>query len=690
MNKKNGFTLVELLVTVVLLGIVATIIVFNVTNVANSGKKADYEKFVSRIKSSASLYADMNPATFQDLYENKAFIYVTINDLIVSGKLDEDTVNPYTGTKVGRDELVKVSLDTTTAALTFTYPVDESEENKETFMVALNDYVVWGEAYDCMQGLGTYQLALSDEEGNLITDVNKLKNDYHLTCSFPNEFEKQSDGKYSTTIAGNYDITYNWITESGIKKSFTRTLNVNTKVKPGFKTYYDNKETTYDFDDLKNGKMWATPEYIASENRWKYLTYKPYIEGADEETTTYNIKVQSRNPVGTEFYVAGSQNNYIGDFTTKYDAYDGDVLYTIRTIVRGHHDKDYSYDAEGQYNMRQKLVLAKEYVNDIASNWTIDKDFIISDVIGKKNVPIYSKYGIAKFEYRLSNEEVKADSIVDDNFVFNKVKNDNTLKNVNVRYPFESCKAGLKYQNIYIRPINTNGYIGEWTKLDAYLTNQVDLLLQTDSVGCNECKKCCKPDSSGSCSYCDKNKYLKINNYRFIALERYKNGTIKATYDGISGKCEYASTTVSGRWEVRTCDGLFRANYTVTRVVENKIKAKAGETISGIDAYLVTRSSGNVSNVTKAEFKKYAAALYADEPYWTITVRTTLKRVYVSEPYNHGDSTTVTNSYYYVVNKNKLTEDFYGNCNYVKPIVVLKTLYTCEGDGTSDSPYIVL
>ncbi len=58
-------------------------------------------------------------------------------------------------------------------------------------MVAINDYVVWGEPYDCMQGLGSYRLALSDEEGNLITDTNTLKNDYHLACSMPNDFEKQ-------------------------------------------------------------------------------------------------------------------------------------------------------------------------------------------------------------------------------------------------------------------------------------------------------------------------------------------------------------------------------------------------------------------------------------------------------------------------------------------------------------------
>ena len=36
--------------------------------------------------------------------------------------VDEKIKNPYTNEKVKRDEIVKASLDTTTAALTFEYP----------------------------------------------------------------------------------------------------------------------------------------------------------------------------------------------------------------------------------------------------------------------------------------------------------------------------------------------------------------------------------------------------------------------------------------------------------------------------------------------------------------------------------------------------------------------------------------
>ena len=92
MKSRKGFTLVELLVTIILLGVVATVIIFNVTNVSKNSKKTEYERFVASIKSSASLYADMNPEAFQDLYVNKSFIYITVGDLINSGLVDEKII----------------------------------------------------------------------------------------------------------------------------------------------------------------------------------------------------------------------------------------------------------------------------------------------------------------------------------------------------------------------------------------------------------------------------------------------------------------------------------------------------------------------------------------------------------------------------------------------------------------------
>lgn len=708
MKKKTGFTLVELLVTIVLLGIVTAVIIFNVVTVSKDSKKTEYERFVASVKSSASVYADMNPEAFQDLYVNKSFIYITVGNLIDSGLVDEKLKNPYTDEKIKRDEIVKASLDTTTAALTFDYPIDKDKNTKtEVFMVAINDYVVWGEPYDCMQGLGSYRLALSDEEGNLITDVNTLKNEYHLACSMPDSFAKTSDNTYSTTESGNYDVTYTWLTKSGVKKSFTRILRVNPKVTPTFRTYYDGVETHYDFDDLNNGKMWATPEYVESENRWKYLTYKPYIEGADEESTSYNIKAQSKDPLGQEFYVAGGENSYVTDFTTRYDAYDGNVLYTIKTIVKGHYDKNYSYDAEGKFNMRQKLILPKQYITGNSTNWTTDKTYTIADKVGTNNTPIYSKFGITRFEYRLANAGTDMNnSVVNDaRFTFNKTVNNNTVKNIDVRYPYDECKGGLQYTYVYVRPINSNGFVGEWVRVDAYLTNQVDLLVLNNmktggSAGgvCTDCNSCCKSEGGESCYYCNKKLYINLKGHNFVILERYQNGSLLSALNAVTSTCVNGSVTKVESWGIQTCDGYFTGTYNQVTATQEEIVKEAGNLISDIpeasylESFIVEGQNVMIGTFTVDQFRKYTNAIFESENInlWTVSKYSEVKQSFVSDPYAHGNSTTYSNSYYYIQKGSTTTQSYYGACNKVKPVVKFKTLYTCGGNGTASSPYTII
>lgn len=721
MKSKKGFTLVELLVTIVLLGVVATVIIFNVTNVSKNSKKTEYERFIASIKSSASLYADMNPEAFQDLYINKSFIYITVGDLINSGLVDEKIKNPYTGENAGKDELIKVSLDTTSEALTFEYPIDKKNDTKqEVFMSAINDYIVWGEPYNCMQGIGSYKLALSDEEGNLITDVNKLQNDYHLACSMPTDFTKESDGRFSTTTSGTYDITYTWITESGIKKSYIRKLKVNPKVKPTFKTYFKGEEIYTDFEDLTKGKDIITPEYNSAENKWYYLTYKPYVEGADAETVKFNLKAQAINPeVKSPIYVVGGENNLVQlDDTTTYDAYDGEVQYTLYTIVSGHYDKNYTYDAEGKANMRQELVLPEDYIYELdgtnahvlnADNqlWTTDKTFRIQDKIGANNTPIYSKFGIKSFEYRLvedTQEPSKEDSIVD-NYMFGKITDNESNRNVDIRLPMDACGKNMRRTYIYFRAINNNGYVGKWTKIYGYLTNQVDLLLLTNSkIGgtnnstCTDCNSCCKTSGDENCYYCNQKTFIKIKNHTFVILERNKDGYIKAALNEVSRKCVAGSVRQHKTWGIQTCDGYFTGTYEQVTATQSVIIGQSEEILKDIPAeylkdFKVEGTSVNIGAPTLSDYEKYRQALStinASVGVWTLTKYTTTGYSTVSNPYNHGNSTSYTNSYYYVKKGAQTNNSYYGACNHVIPIIYLKPIYSCSGNGSKENPYIIL
>lgn len=51
-SAKMGFTLVELLVTIILLGVIGAIVVYNMMNVSTNSKEAEYDKFIAKVKSS--------------------------------------------------------------------------------------------------------------------------------------------------------------------------------------------------------------------------------------------------------------------------------------------------------------------------------------------------------------------------------------------------------------------------------------------------------------------------------------------------------------------------------------------------------------------------------------------------------------------------------------------------------------
>lgn len=98
-----------------------------------------------------------------------------------------------------------------------------------------------------------------------------------------------------------------------------------------------------------------------------------------------------------------------------------------------------------------------------------------------------------------------------------------------------ACTVDKKeYKYIYFRAINQDGFVGDWAPYtNAYLTNQLDLLVKTDSDKCTSCGTCCLPSSGGSCYYCDKTRYLSFGGNNFAILERDAKGGILAAYDGV-------------------------------------------------------------------------------------------------------------------------------------------------------------
>lgn len=757
MKKKSnkGFTLVELIVVIILLGIVGTVVVYNMTSVSNTSKDTEYKRFIASVKSAANVYADMNPEAFDDLYVTRSYIYIKIDELIKAGLLDENLVNPYTGEKVKPNDLIKANLDGESGAIVFEYPIEGEEEN-ETFLVALSDYVVWGEPYDCMQGAGSYQLALSEEDGSLVMLKDKATiEQYKFTCSMPDNFDAQK--------AGNYTITYSWVTSSGTRKNGTRLLRVLPKLRPTMNFYMTggsagtNRETVgvakpdtgTGVSEITLAKV--TPSITGDCTSYKHLEFSPNIEGADTGNTIYTIEkiVDSPNVAKASGYQLVIRNS--SDFNKSFVADDGKMLYKITTSVKGHYVQDYQYEAVGYVHTEQELIIPDCKVTGTNKTWGLNKTFGIKD-------GVYSPSGLTGYEYKIVSDTEKApvnnsslDSVEKANF-FNSVAGGSS-KTVSMACTGADCaNTSKRYKKIYFRAVNNNGYVGKWTSVkDAYLSNNLSDLINSNRG--SDCNSSCAPSSSDAylkglgieCNYCNKSVWAKYGNTsnmdRLVVLGLYADTNKDEIQDVlVSAHSDTKLGTVSATtlhknqvWTIVTCDGTYSATYSYRSVafdnikkylttskfpvpsnyqqlmVNNLWKANIG-TINLADmpneaAYKseAARKKWEAwNNALKKKEQKYTSyfglptvsdvasfdkALYpvAGNSYWLGTSYSSGFQVKVS----HGDSTTMYNTYLYVLTSTGVSATYIGENHSANPMMRFARAYVSNGVGTKANPYVI-
>ena len=483
-TRRKGFTLIEILVTIILLAIVGTIVIYNVSQIQSSSKQENQKKYEAAVQSAASVYADENPDAFNELHVNKAFLYIKAGDLIDAGYLSGDLVNPETGLVIGRNELVKVSLDSQSGGLIFTYPVSGEEE--ENFLVSLDEWIVWREPYNCFHGAGTYSFALSDESGNLI-DLSKKENieKYHVSCEYPegwgpiSENEKAAYGiaadddttyyHYPAKLSGNSDkdknggtfkVKYTWLTESGVRKEATRTIIVQSKVRAYLKGVEMQKGQSLGKDvSLGNKNNQYVPKYDTSSRVWTYLGLMVDVDGADKSTTSYTIMKttwgsdseyfngdadlkKQRNKyrdVINNTEITGVTKDTSGtiiasgltpstDFITPYVADDGKTDYIITTNVKGHFNTGYTYQSQDTASTNVKLYIPDDFIKLADSSSSGPNDWYM-----KHDVTIYFPYspvGIWGYYVELVNDNNSKLNV--SKFVSRKT--DTNFKNVGGNY----------------------------------------------------------------------------------------------------------------------------------------------------------------------------------------------------------------------------------------------------------------
>lgn len=103
---KKGFTLVELLGVVVLLGIIATIVVTIVDRSLKENRKNAYNIQINSIVENIKNYFADNPELLPDLSQSYT---ITLGDLKEKGYITKDVISPISSKKFSDDTIITVT-----------------------------------------------------------------------------------------------------------------------------------------------------------------------------------------------------------------------------------------------------------------------------------------------------------------------------------------------------------------------------------------------------------------------------------------------------------------------------------------------------------------------------------------------------------------------------------------------------
>ena len=123
--KNNGFTLVELIITITLIAIISVSIGVSINGMLSRQEEAQAEQYAKDIADAACVYAEVNP-DHDDITTNST---VTIRELISAGLLSKDLINPISGRPITDYNDNEVTITWSNNEKTCSYTVPELSGN---------------------------------------------------------------------------------------------------------------------------------------------------------------------------------------------------------------------------------------------------------------------------------------------------------------------------------------------------------------------------------------------------------------------------------------------------------------------------------------------------------------------------------------------------------------------------------
>ena len=148
MKKSNhGFTLVELLAVIAILGIVVSITIFVGINAVNKAKEKSYNTTINNIERMAGTYLEENGDRLFYISSNdnvNEYQCITIENLIDGGYFKEDVLNSLVSKdhKVNKSDYIYLERNSATKSVVKNVYVLNGEDNGEYVLVLLRQRVI--------------------------------------------------------------------------------------------------------------------------------------------------------------------------------------------------------------------------------------------------------------------------------------------------------------------------------------------------------------------------------------------------------------------------------------------------------------------------------------------------------------------------------------------------------------------